>query len=109
MVWRQNRHPGEEQSPAGCLRCGGPAHWRSASEYEDFEEYDDEIYDGELYESEGVLCADDLDPITFCEECVPVAGDLAPLPNSSRVGVNCYDNVYSWRSWPLADSDDDGW
>ena len=37
-----------------------------------------------LYESEGVLSADDLDPITFCEECAPAsrrpgpAAQLAP-------------------------------
>ena len=49
----------------------------------------------------------DPDPITFCEGCALAAGDLVPLPNSPRVGVNCYDNVYSWGSWPLAESDDD--
>ena len=57
-----------------CLRCGGPAHWKAAPEYD---EYEDD-YDDELYESEGVLSAADLDPITFCEECVPSAGDLVP-------------------------------
>ena len=85
-----------------CLRCGGPAHWKVAPEYD---EYEDD-YDDELYESEGVLSADDLDPITFCEECVPSAGDLVPLPNSPRVGVNCYDNVYSRGAWPLAEPDE---
>ena len=87
-----------------CLRCGQPAHWKAAPEYDELEEYD-----YELYAEEGALSADDLDPITFCEECVPPSGDLVPLPNSPRVGVNCYDNVYSWGSWPLADSDDDEW
>ena len=50
-----------------------------------------------------MLSADDLDPITFCEECAPAASDLVPLPNSPRVGVNCYDNVYSYGSWPWGD------
>ena len=86
-----------------CLRCGSPASWRVAPEYDD--EYDDQ-YDDELYDEEGALCADDLDPITFCEGCAPAEGDLVLLPNSPRVGVNCYDNVYSWRSWPLAESDE---
>ena len=40
-----------------CLRCGQPAHWKAAPEYDEFEEDDDE-----LYESDGALCADDLDP-----------------------------------------------
>ena len=40
-----------------CLRCGQPAHWKAAPEYDEFEEYDDELYD-----DEGVLCADDLGP-----------------------------------------------
>ena len=79
-----------------CLRCGAPAHWRSAPEYDEYEEYDDE-----LYESEGALCEDDLDPIPFCEGCAPASGRLVPLPNSPRVGVNCYDNVSSWGAMPL--------
>ena len=87
-----------------CLRCGGPANWRVAPEYDEFEEYDEGLYD-----DEGILSLDDLDPITFCEECAPAAGDLVPLPNSPRVGVNCYDNIYSRGSWPLADSDEDEW
>ena len=40
-----------------CLRCGQPAHWKAAPEYDELEEYDDELYD-----DEGVLCADDLGP-----------------------------------------------
>ena len=79
-----------------CLRCGRPAHWRADLELGEFE-----VYEEDFYESEGVLCADDLDPITFCEECAPAASDLLPLPNSPRVGVKCYDNAYSGRSWPL--------
>lgn len=42
-----------------CLRCGRPAQWKLVAEYGEYEEYD-----GELYEEEGVLCEDDLDPIT---------------------------------------------
>ena len=87
-----------------CLRCGSPALWRAAPEYDEYEEYDHELYDDER-----VLTLDDLDPITFCEDCAPQAGDLVLLPNSPRVGVNCYDNVHSWGSWPLGDSDDDEW
>ena len=89
-----------------CLRCGGPADWKAAPEYDEDEL---EEYDYELYDDEGALSLDDLDPITFCEECAPPSGDLVMLPNSPRVGVNCYDNVYSWGSWPLGDSDDDEW
>ena len=44
-----------------------------------------------------------LDPLTFCEECAPEDGDFLPLPNSPREGVDCYDNVHSWHSWPLPD------
>ena len=84
-----------------CLRCGDPAHWRAAPKYDEYEEYDDE-----LYESEAALCADDLDTITFCGECAAEAADLVPLPNSPRVGVNCYDNVSSWGAWPLSESDE---
>ena len=87
-----------------CLRCGGSAYWKAAPEYDEYEGYD-----AELYDEEEVLSLDDLDPITFCEECAPTAGDLVLLPNSPRVGVNCYDNVYSWGSWPLGDSDEDEW
>ena len=79
-----------------CLRCGEPAYWRAAPEYDEYEEYDDE-----LYESEGAMCEDDLDPIPFCEDCAPTSGRLVSLPNSPRVGVNCYDNVASWGAWPL--------
>ena len=43
-----------------CLRCGQPAHWKAAPEYDEFEEYDDELYD-----DEGVLSLDDLDPTPY--------------------------------------------
>ena len=35
-----------------------------------------------MYEDEGVMWADDLDPVTFCEECAPADGNFIPLPNS---------------------------
>ena len=49
------------------------------------------------------MSADDLDPVTFCDECAPEDGDFCLLPNSPREGVNCYDNVHSWKAWPLPD------
>ena len=84
-----------------CLRCVLPAHWKLAPELDEYEEYDDE-----LYEEEGAMWAEDLDPITFCEECAPDYVAIVPLPNSPREGVNCYDNVHSWRTWPLPDDDE---
>ena len=78
------------------LRCRRPAQWKSVPEY-----------DEELYEDEGVMWTDGLDPVTFCDECAPEDGDFIPLPNSPREGVNRYDNVHSWRAWPLPD--DNGW
>ena len=84
------------QSQQSCLCCGRPAYWKFAPQYDEYEDYDDE-----LYEDEGVLCEDDLDPITFCEECAPAEGDFIPLANSPRAGVNCYDNTHSWPAWPL--------
>ena len=86
---------GQEQSAAG-----RPA-LRAAGLLEDCPGYEDEFY-----ESEGALCTYDLDPITFCEECAPEAGDLVPMPNSPRVGVKCYDNAHSWGSRPLAEADE---
>ena len=85
-------------SQRSCLRCGRPAEWKLAPECGEDEEYEDE-----LYEEEGVLWADDLDPVTFCGECAPPDGDLIPQPNSPREGVNCFDNTHSWRSWFLGE------
>ena len=85
-----------------CLRCGKPARWKFVPEYGEYEEYDDE-----LYEEEGVLYEDDLDPITFCEDCAPPDRDVIPLTNSPRSGeANCYDNVHSWQGWPLPEYED---
>ena len=51
-------------------------------------EYYDE-YGEEVYEDEGVVPADGLDPVTFCEEWAPEDGGFIPRPNSPREGVNC--------------------
>ena len=88
-------------SMQACLSCGRPGSWKTLAEGD---EYDD--YDEELYEDEGVLSADDLDPITFCEECAPTEGEFVLLANSPRVGANCYDNVHSWLAWPLPEDDE---
>ena len=88
------------QSQRGCLRCGRPAQWKLAPQYDEYEHSDDE-----LHVDEAVLCEDDLDPITFCEECAPADSDFIPLANSPRVGVNCYDNTHSWAAWPLPEYD----
>ena len=88
-----------------CLRCRGPAQWKAIPEYDEDEEYYFE-YDEELYGDEGVMSANDLDPVTFCDECAPEDGELLPLPNSPREGVNCYDNVHTWKAWPLPDGDE---
>ena len=86
-----------------CLRCRRPAQWKSVPGYDEecYGEYDEEVY-----EDEGVMSADDLDPVTFCDECAPEDGDFCLLPNSPREGVNCYDNVHSWKAWPLPDEDE---
>ena len=83
-----------------CLRCGGPAYWKIVPQEDEYEDYDDE-----LYEKEGVLYIDDLDPITFCAECAPPSGDFIPLASSPRVGIDCFDNTHSWRTWPLPEYD----
>ena len=88
-----------------CLRCRRPAQWKSVPDYDEDEEYYGE-YDEEVYEGEGVMSVEDLDPVTFCDECTPEDGDFRPLPNSPREGVNCYDNVHSWKAWPLPDDDE---
>ena len=88
-----------------CLRCRRPAQWKAVPEYDEDEEYHYE-YDEELYLEEGVMSAYDLDPLTFCDDCAPEDGDFLPLPNSPREGVDCYDNVHSWQSWPLPDYDE---
>ena len=88
-----------------CLRCRRPAGWKSVPEYDEDEKYHDE-YDEGLYGDEGVMWADDLDPVTFCDDCAPEDCDFIPLPNSPREGVNCYDNVHSWKSWPLPHYDE---
>ena len=83
-----------------CLRCRRPARWKAVPGCDDDEEYHYE-YDEELYEEEGVMSACDLDPVAFCDGCAPEEGEFLPLANSPREGVDCYDNVHTWRAWPL--------
>ena len=100
MAWGQNRHSGTEPSAARLSALRGPAYWKIVPQEDEYEDYDDE-----LYEKEGVLYIDDLDPITFCAECAPPSGDFIPLANSPRVGIDCFDNTHSWRTWPLPEYD----
>ena len=88
-----------------CLRCRGPAQWKAIPEYDEDEEHYFG-YDEELYWDEGVMSADDLDLVTFCDECAPEDGELLPLSNSPRERVNCYDNVHTWKGWALPDEDE---
>ena len=83
-----------------CLHCGRPAEWSIPQDPDDDEDPDDELSDwyGE---------PDDIDrgTVHFCGECAPDDDALVVLPNSPRQGVDCYDNVHSWRTWPLGDDD----
>ena len=74
----KDRHPGPEPPLRACLRCRRPAQWKPVPEYGE-----------EPYEDEGVVPADGLDPVTFCEEWAPEDGGFIPPPNSPREGVNC--------------------
>ena len=89
-----------------CL-CGGPAQWRVVSEDDEYDDPDDELVDREADEFlfwDGDR-DDDLGLNTFCGECAPVDEDYVILPNSPREEANCYDNVWSWRTWPLDDDE----
>ena len=86
-----------------CCQCGRPAQWRIVSDEDEYDDPGDELVD---WEDDEFLFWDgdrDDDPglNTFCGECAPVDGDFVVLPNSPREGADCYDNVYSWRTWPL--------
>ena len=96
-----------------CRQCGRPAQWRLVPEtYEDEEdEWDDE---DELFYQEDDESLDwdwsrnrdgAPDPNTYCDECAPVSGAFTALPNSPRKGADCFDNVWSWRTWPLDDEE----
>ena len=96
-----------------CRQCGRPAQWRLVPEtYEDEEdEWDDE---DELFYREDDESLDwdwsrnrdgAPDPNTYCDECAPVSGAFTALPNSPRKGADCFDNVWSWRTWPLDDEE----
>ena len=90
-----------------CSQCGRPAQWRTVPEEDEHEDPGDELFDwegDELLDWDGDRY-DDPDPGTFCGECAPVDGDFVVLPNSPREGADCYDNVYSWRTWPLDDDE----
>ena len=86
-------------------QCGRPAQWRMLSEDDEHSAPDDEFDDWE--DDEFLFWDEDLDddpaPNTFCNECAPVGGSFTVLPNSPREGADCYDNVHSWRVWPLGD------
>ena len=90
-----------------CCQCGRPAQWRIVSEEDEYDDPDDELVDREDHEFLFWDGDRDDDPglNTFCGECAPVDGEFVVLPNSPREGANCYDNVYSWRTWPLDDDE----
>ena len=90
-----------------CSLCGRPAQWRIVSEEDEYDDPDDELCD---WEDDEFLFWDgdrDDDPglNTFCGECAPVDADYVVLPNSPHEGADCYDNVHSWRTWPLDDNE----
>jgi len=84
-----------------CCQCGRPAQWRMLSEEDERDELDDWEDDEFLFWDEDT--DEDTAPNTFCDDCAPVDGSFTVLPNSPREGANCYDNVHSWRVWPLGD------
>ena len=100
-----------------CCQCGRPAHWRIVSEEDEYDDPDDELvdlddneflfWDGDRDDDEVLVWDGDWDdephPVTYCDECAPVDAAFTVLPNSPREGANCYDNVHSWRTWPLDD------
>ena len=65
------------------------------------------FWDGDRDDDEVLVWDGDWDdephPVTYCDECAPVDAAFTVLPNSPREGANCYDNVHSWRTWPLDD------
>ena len=88
-----------------CSLCGRPAQWRLVSADDDFvdpeDDFDDDIFgwvgDEFLYWD----WDDDEDTNTYCDECAPMDAAFTVLPNSPREGADCFDNVWSWRAWPL--------
>ena len=77
--------------------CRRPGQWKAVAEYDEGGEYHDE-YDGERYEGEGVMSACDVDSVAFCHERAPEGVYFLALAKSSKVGVDCYDNVHRWQS-----------
>lgn len=90
-----------------CRLCGRPAKWRLGPETCEYEgdEWDDEVELFHPEDGEFLHWDEDLDsePDTYCDECAPVNGNVTVLPNSPREGADCFDNVWSWRTWPLGD------
>ena len=88
-----------------CSLCGRPAQWRLIPADDDFvgpeDDFDDDIFgwvdDEFLYWD----WDDDEDTNTYCDECAPMDATFTVLPNSPREGADCFDNVWSWRTWPL--------
>ena len=96
-----------------CRQCRRPAQWRLVPEtYEEADDglfglVDDVIFD---WNDDEVLVLggdwdDESDPITYCDKCASVDAAFTALPNSPREGANCFDNVWSWRTWPLDDGE----
>ena len=83
-----------------CYHCGRPAEWKTAPDRNECEDPEDELHEWEEAPDD-----DDTGAIYLCGECAPEDDDLIILPNSPRQGVDCYDNVHSWRTWPLGDDD----
>ena len=89
---------GRNHSLRSCRICDRPAGWRIVQDNDGYDDEDDEFFEWDE-EPDG----DYPEQVTYCGECAPEDDDLIILPNSPREGVNCYDNVHSWRTWPLGD------
>ena len=90
-----------------CRLCGRPAQWRIVADDDDFEDPDDD-FDDDIFgwEDDEFLYwdwDDNKNTNTYCDECAPVDDAFTVLPNSPREGADCFDNVRSWRTWPLDD------
>ena len=89
-----------------CRLCGRTAKWRIVADDGDFEDPEDDFGDdifGWEEDDEFLYWDWDEDTNTYCDECAPVDAAFTVLPNSPREGADCFDNVRSWRTWPLDD------
>ena len=90
-----------------CRLCGRPAKWRIVPDDGDLEDPEDGFDDDTFgWEDDEFLYRDwddDEYPQTYCDECAPVDAAFTVLPISPREGADCFDNVRSWRTWPLDD------